>query len=221
MSLGNIIRTSVESGILTLVSGTRPRDERYECKCGKVVKRYSVRSHLSSKYHVTKLEELPRVQSQPSLPVGGNATDIDVVIVGEEGVEECGVCYEEMWGETYACRTCRNKHCMTCHNHPSMSRCPFCRTEFDVETEADLFLRSYRKLMEDVSVQLQRMEYARVLDVEAASTIYGLYHFLSHNKSMYREVVNLNTRVKTIYDLKRLNELGFGAASHFLREFMR
>lgn len=75
----------------------------FKCKCGKIIRKNSIPSHLKSKAHLNYMN---------------NVCDTP---------KECGICYLPKT-HFFTCQRCKNQHCVECHPH--MTKCPFCRTEF-------------------------------------------------------------------------------------------
>ncbi len=99
MKLSELLQTNILSVL---------PDNIFQCKCGSILKKSSISSHLKSKKHQKYCER-----------------------------KECPICMENPDVARYTCRQCKNEHCMECH--PNMTKCPFCRKEFqstrNVQTE--------------------------------------------------------------------------------------
>ncbi len=107
-----LINDALQNGTLILTKDAFPVSEQvYQCVCGKSAKRDSLRRHLKTKSHLAFMETHDAVQYE-----------------SKEG-EECCICYDAKT-EWYECGTCHQKHCMECHSHPSVNRCPLCRADF-------------------------------------------------------------------------------------------
>ena len=109
MSLQLSIQRLLKENTLTDILGGNGK--YFKCGCGSILARYSVRRHLRTSRHTNWEKKRD--------PVPEN--------VEEE--KECGICYEPS-SEFYSCPACKNDHCMECHSHPDMKRCPFCRNDF-------------------------------------------------------------------------------------------
>ena len=75
---------------------------QYTCKCGKIIRKASVRAHVKTRYHMSRCDNAHALQ-------------------------QCDICYLDKV-QFYTCHECRNKHCSDCH--PRMTKCPFCRKIF-------------------------------------------------------------------------------------------
>ena len=79
-----MISNLIETGIIRDVSGD---GSRFECKCGSVINRASVRSHIRTQKHLAV----------------------------DEKKEECDICVSQMSG-FYSCEQCCKRHCNECHS---------------------------------------------------------------------------------------------------------
>lgn len=84
-------------------NGTIQEIDKYflQCKCSiRVFKKTSLRSHLKSKKHLNFFN-----------------------------IKECVICYEHP-DYFWSCSSCKNEHCIDCHDKIRNGKCPFCRTIF-------------------------------------------------------------------------------------------
>ena len=82
----------------------------HKCPCGSVIKKRSLKRHLTSKKH-KQFEEKEREQEK-------------------EQTDECGICITNQ-SEFFTCSRCKNKHCLSCHEQLRNPTCPYCRQEFE------------------------------------------------------------------------------------------
>lgn len=121
-------------------------NDKYTCRCGSVIKRQTLKTHLNSKKHLcfqnTKEEEKEK-----------------------EKEDECNICYNYK-KDFYTCKTCKNQYCLLCYEQIKI--CPFCRcdlmyTKFryellkisdqigqtnDVKKRTELYCKLYEYLIE-------------------------------------------------------------------------
>ena len=89
-------------------------NKHHKCPCGSVVKKTSLKKHLTSKKH-QKFEEKEREAKEEKK---------------ESEQSECGICVTDQ-SKFFTCSRCKNKHCLSCHEQLRNPTCPYCRQEFE------------------------------------------------------------------------------------------
>ena len=177
MNCSDLISECTANGTLTLIEG-EGRNERYQCRCSKIIKRNSVLGHLKSRYHIDN--EGPEHLDGHPIPQR----------------EECLLCYRTQT-DFYEC-VCLNKHCMRCHSSPIMRNCPMCRITF-----ADKFENEAFSLADTIEKDIDNKSND---DEEFLMVCYRFWQLVVQNKDFIKRVDQRLQRLvcRTILSIEKL-----------------
>ena len=159
-NLNNLITSLLNEKVIQNVG-----NDNFQCACGSILKRKSIKKHITTKahtsfYEVEKKEEEKEATEKIECACGSKVlrsgmkkhlnTKKHIAFQAEEKKEqdkaeekkeekkddECSICMTDK-SEFFVCIGCRNKHCWSCHEKLIAPTCPFCRKYFEGEVREE------------------------------------------------------------------------------------